>query len=160
MPIIRNSAKALLFHQGKLLLNSHLDRSGSPYYDLPGGGQEPFESMEEALIREVREETGLTVRPLRFLALAEEIFTDPQMRQRHPQYCHRMMHIFLAELVPGVPQTQAEPDFQQTGSVWVTPEEAGALPLVPIQLRGQIAQVLASSSPVYLGAVRRDEVCM
>ena len=93
MPIIRNSAKALLFHQGKLLLNSHLDRSGSPYYDLPGGGQEPFESME---IREVREETGLTVRPLRFLALAEEIFTDPQMRQRHPQYCHRVMHIFLA----------------------------------------------------------------
>ena len=160
MPIIRNSAKALLLHQGKLLLNSHLDSSGAVYYDLPGGGQNPFETMEEALVREVREETGLTVRPLRFLALAEEIFTNPQMRRRYPQYCHRVMHIFLAELVPGAPQAQAEPDFQQTGSVWVTPEEAGTLPLVPIQLRGRLGEGLASPSPVYLGSVLRAELCM
>lgn len=161
MPIIRNSAKAFLACQGKLLLNSHLDSTGAVYYDLPGGGQRPFETMEEAVVREVLEETGFTVRPVRFLALAEEIFTSRQMRERFPEYCHRMMHIFLVELISSVPQAKAELDFQQTGSVWVTPEESGSLPLVPTQLHGRVAEVLASPSPVYLGSVRHgEEVCM
>lgn len=161
MPMIRNSAKAFLVYQGKLLLNSHLDSSGAVYYDLPGGGQNPFETMEEAVVREVLEETGFTVRPVRFLALAEEIFTSPQMRERFPEYCHRMMHIFLAELISNIPQAKAELDFQQTGSAWVTPEEAENLPLVPTQLQGRVAEVLASPSPVYLGSVRHgEEVCM
>lgn len=160
MTAIRNSAKAFLVHQGRLLLNSHLDSTGAVYYDFPGGGQKPFETMEEAVVREVLEETGFTVRPVRFLALAEEIFTNRQMRERYPEYCHRVMHIFLAELVSQVPQAKAELDFQQTGSVWVTPEEAGELPLVPFQLRGRVAEVLASPSPVYLGSGRREDVCM
>lgn len=160
MTVIRNSAKAFLVHQGRLLLNAHLDSTGAVYYDLPGGGQKPFETMEEAVVREVLEETGFTVRPVRFLALAEEIFTNRQMRERYPEYCHRVMHIFLAELVSQAPQAKAELDFQQTGSVWVTPEEAGELPLVPFQLRGRVAEVLASPSPVYLGSRRREDVCM
>ncbi len=159
-PIIRNSAKALLLDRGKLLLNSHLDSTGNVYYDLPGGGQHPLETMEEAVVREVLEETGFTAEPIRFAAMAEEIFTNPDMQARFPQYCHRVMHIFLVRLCPNAPKAKAELDFQQTGSVWVLPEEAEAMPLVPIQLRGQVRQVLASETPVYLGSVRRDEICM
>ena len=54
--------------------------------------------MEEAVIREVLEETGLIVEPVRFAALCEEIFTDPDMRRRYPEYCHRTIHIFLARV--------------------------------------------------------------
>ena len=93
--MIRNSAKALILKDGKLLLNSHLTSTGELYYDLPGGGQNPYETMEEAVVREVREETGLRVEPVRFAALCEEIFTNEDMRRRFPQYCHRCMHIFL-----------------------------------------------------------------
>lgn len=160
MEMIRNSAKALFFHEGKLLLNSHLDSSGQVYYDLPGGGQHPYETMEEAVIREVLEETGLTVEPVRFAALAEEIFTSPDMRARYPEYCHRCMHIFQVKVMPGAVQEKAELDFQQTGSVWVTPEEAENLPLVPLQLRGRVREVLGAPVPVYMGSLRRDEVCM
>lgn len=157
--MIRNSTKALIYHNGRLLLNSHLTSAGELYYDLPGGGQEPYETMEEAVIREVLEETGLTVEPVRFAALCEEIFTDEQMRERWPEYCHRCMHIFLAQLLP-VPAQEHVLDFQQIGSGWFTPEEAEALPLVPLQLRGRVREVLESPAPLYLGSLRRDEVCM
>lgn len=159
--MIRNSAKALLLLDGKLLLNSHLTSAGELYYDLPGGGQHPYETMEEAVIREVREETGFSVRPLRFAALAEEIFTNPSMRARFPEYCHRTMHIFVVEAIPGtVREDVSELDFQQTGSAWFSPQEAEGLPLVPVQLRGRVREVLGSKEPVYLGSLRRDEVCM
>lgn len=111
-------------------------------------------------MREVLEETGLMVEPVRFAALAEEIFTDPDMRQRYPEYCHRTLHIFLARVASDTVGERIETDFQQTGSVWVPPEDAEGLPIVPLQLRGRVREVLASENPVYLGTVRRGEVCM
>ena len=100
MDMIRCSAKALLLSpDGRLLLNRCETSSGEEYFDLPGGGQHVYETMEEAVAREVLEETGLVVEPVRFAALCEEIFTDPDMRRRFPQYCHRTLHIFLARTV-------------------------------------------------------------
>ena len=95
MPI-RNSVKAVLLRDGKILCNRCAGESGAEYYALPGGGQRPFESMEEALAREVLEETGLTARAGRLLAVAEEIDCRAKARD-FPEYAHRIQHIFLAE---------------------------------------------------------------
>lgn len=94
MPI-RSAAKALMYENGKILLNSHKTESGRIYYDLPGGGQRQYETMEEAVIREVLEETGYTVEVVRFQCIAEEISEDPAMQTQYPEYTHRIMHIFL-----------------------------------------------------------------
>lgn len=160
MEMIRNSAKALVLKDGRLLLNRCETSAGEEYFDLPGGGQHVYETMEEAVAREVLEETGLAVEPVRFAALAEEIFTSRDMRKRYPEYCHRTLHIFLARVTSDTAGEKAETDFQQTGSVWVTPEKAESLPLVPVQLRGRVREVLSSDTPVYLGSLRRDDVCM
>ncbi len=58
---IRNASKALLYENGIILLNCHKTENDRVYYDLPGGGQHQYETMEEAVIREVLEETGYTV---------------------------------------------------------------------------------------------------
>ncbi len=152
---IRSEGKALIYENGKVLLNSHRTEEGAVYYDLPGGGQHLYETMEEAVVREVREETGIPVEPIRFQAIAEEIWDDPVMREQSPEYCHRMMHIFLVHPLPGGREEKSELDYQQTGSVWVTPEEADTLAVLPVQLRGRMREVLESPAPIYLGSIHQ-----
>jgi nucleoside triphosphatase len=66
---------------GALILNGNkqilLARSNKwkNRYTLPGGHIELGETMEEALRREVKEETGLEVKPIRFLNLQEAIYS-------------------------------------------------------------------------------------
>ena len=149
MPI-RCSAKAVLIHNGLILLNRCRDRD-EVYYDLPGGGQPLFESMEEAVRREVMEETGYSVVIDRFAAVAEEICTDPRIREKYPDYAHRILHIFLAHPADAAQQEVSETDYQQEGSVWVTPEEADALPMRPSNMTGQFRRILAADSCLFLG---------
>jgi 8-oxo-dGTP diphosphatase len=52
--VVRGSEVALVRHRG-----------GAMPWGLPGGGMHPHETLEEAVQREVREETGCTVRVVR-----------------------------------------------------------------------------------------------
>ena len=64
---MRLSAKAFLVDDGgRLLLLDCTDpaRPGVRWWELPGGGVEPGEDEVDALVREVREETGFTVEPV------------------------------------------------------------------------------------------------
>ena len=57
--IFRPSVYGVLIEDGKILLSRQWDG-----YDFPGGGMNIDETLEEALLREFWEETGLRVRPL------------------------------------------------------------------------------------------------
>jgi 8-oxo-dGTP diphosphatase len=67
---------ALVFNRGKILL---VERGKEPlrgYWSLPGGVLETGETLEQGVIREVREETGLEVKPLKILEIFERIIRD------------------------------------------------------------------------------------
>jgi 8-oxo-dGTP diphosphatase len=69
---------ALLFDRDRILL---VERGKDPlkgYWSLPGGVLEAGETLEEGVIREVREETGLEVKPLGVLEIFERIIRDSQ----------------------------------------------------------------------------------
>ena len=91
---IRSAAKAIIIKDDKILLNRCRHRDGSVYYDLPGGGQHQYESLEEAVCREVKEEAGYDVEVCRFAVLAEEIYTNKELREQYPNYTHRILLIF------------------------------------------------------------------
>ena len=55
----RISARAIIPGPGNTFLLEYIARDG--YYVFPGGGVEDGESLEDALIREVREESGFAV---------------------------------------------------------------------------------------------------
>lgn len=69
---IRPSARGILVENGKILL-SYEKNTG--VYMSPGGGLEDGETLEECCIREIREETGTDVVPLkRFITINEYCF--------------------------------------------------------------------------------------
>ena len=57
---VRPSVRGIVIQDGKVLMVHSIKYD---YYKFPGGGIEPGEGMEEALCREVREETGFAVDP-------------------------------------------------------------------------------------------------
>lgn len=61
--IFRVSAKGVVRMDGKILL---LRKAGG-MWDLPGGRIEDGEEPEAALVREILEETGIEVRPVRLI---------------------------------------------------------------------------------------------
>lgn len=155
---IRCTSKAIIFHDGRILLNRCRKRDGSIYYDLPGGGQHPYETMEDALIREVREETGYTVRIIRFAGLTEEIYTSEYMRNKYPEYTHRILHLFAAECedVPRVEPT--EKDLQMEEWVWLPLEQAEKQHINPEGIAQNLRSIVQKDVIVYISAKTIDAV--
>jgi len=69
--IFRPSVYAIIRHEDHVLL---LNMRSTGKLFLPGGGSEVGEWLEEALHREVREETGLEIEIERFVAFKEDFF--------------------------------------------------------------------------------------
>lgn len=155
MPI-RSTAKAIVLHDGKLLLNRCRDRWHGEYYTLPGGGQETYETMAETLIRECREETGYAVCPGRFAALCEEICDDPDMRERYPAYAHKMLHIFLCSLASERRETPTEVDDFQLGCEWVEIGRLSEITLLPAPLGAHITELVNGGPPLFLGSAHLE----
>jgi 8-oxo-dGTP pyrophosphatase MutT (NUDIX family) len=71
---VRPSASAVIFdRRGRLLLQQ---RSDGGQWGLPGGSVEIGESVHDAVIREVREETGLRVTVRRLVG----VYSDPALQ--------------------------------------------------------------------------------
>jgi 8-oxo-dGTP diphosphatase len=58
---MRKAVRAIVIKDDHLLL-MHRNRFGQEYYILAGGGIDPNETAEQALLREIKEETNLTVK--------------------------------------------------------------------------------------------------
>src|SRR5215471_1691207 len=92
---------ALIFtrtgRRGPILL---VERGGQPlkgYWSLPGGLVEPGERLEEAVKREIQEETNLLVEPVRLFEIFERIMRDAQGRTEY----HYVLADYVCKIVGG-----------------------------------------------------------
>ncbi len=60
----RVRARAIIIHEGKIV-SMYRERQGRIFYTFPGGGMEGNETEEECVKREVFEEFGLVVKPIK-----------------------------------------------------------------------------------------------
>ena len=78
------AVSAAIFRDGRVLIVRRGRPPAHGLYTLPGGGVELGETLEEAIIREVREETGLAIAPLALVGFREAIARDAAARiERH-----------------------------------------------------------------------------
>jgi nucleoside triphosphatase len=110
----------ILNPQGELfLMRSH---KWADCYVVPGGHVELGESMEDALRREVKEETALDIYDIQFLRFQEFIYDDAFWKRRH--------FIFF-DYVCCTDSTEVRLNDEAHEYLWVIPEEALKLPIEP-----------------------------
>lgn len=112
MPIV--TVGALIFdpEDRLLLLKTH---KWGDRYGLPGGKIEDGETMAQALVREVKEETGLDVEAVHF-ALAQDSIDS----QEFYKPIHMVLLNFICRSVGGLVTLNGEAE----AFAWVTPAEA------------------------------------
>jgi 8-oxo-dGTP diphosphatase len=78
------AVSAAIFRDGKVLIVRRGRAPAKGVYTLPGGGVELGETLEQAVIREVREETALDIEPVALVGFRQAIARDAAGRvERH-----------------------------------------------------------------------------
>lgn len=149
MPAIRNSAKAIIIHEGRVLLIRNQDATGN-WYICPGGGQHHGETLKQAVIREVYEETGCRVRVGQLRFVRDYIGRNHEFAARSGDQ-HQVEFYFTCDLLEAPADLNAGPerDQHQTGVEWIPLSDLPALRLYPRVL----ARTGLSPAKTYLGDV-------
>ncbi len=78
------AVSAAVFRDGRVLIVRRARPPAHGLYTLPGGGVELGETLEEAVIREIREETALEIEPVALVGFRQAIARDAAGRvERH-----------------------------------------------------------------------------
>lgn len=149
---IRSTAKAIIIQNEKIILNRCFDKNNGEYYSLPGGGQNKYETLHDAVIRECLEETGYKVIPTAFVALCEEICEDQNFREKYPEYMHKMYHIFRCDVSGDPPVSPTEKDSMQLSTEWIDISQLKTIKLLPKVVEDNIDKLINCEFALFLGS--------
>jgi 8-oxo-dGTP diphosphatase len=91
---------AIIFKQDSVLLIQRGQAPSLGKWSIPGGAVRLGERLEDAVVREVEEETLLKVRPKRIGKVIDRIFRDESGRVQY----HYVIVDYLCEVLEGEPQ--------------------------------------------------------
>lgn len=106
-----NITSCLVEHEGKFLIVGEDGRGRGGLYNFPGGHIDDLETLAEAAVREVKEESGYEVELTGVLGVYQSIYNEKQLNVGGP--------VFVGKLVGGEATTSAaHPEVR-----WVTADE-------------------------------------
>lgn len=119
----------MVTHQNKLLLMRRANSHGAGTWAMPGGHIDYGETPEAAAVREVREETGVTIADCAFRGISNDIF--------EAEHKHYITLWFVARYVAGEPRLNAPDEMSDVG--WFDWEQLPQPLFLPLQhlLAGQ-----------------------
>ena len=157
----RNSAKAIIVEDGRLLAICRDDPQWGEWHLLPGGGQEPGETLHDTLRREVFEEAGLTVAIGELVCVREYIGAHHEFADMDSDL-HQIELMFLCRrLGDAIPAPGPVPDATQIRVDWLPIDkldQSAFYPraIIPLLQSGALAGVGDGAPPhsvFYLGDV-------
>jgi 8-oxo-dGTP diphosphatase len=103
------AVSAAIIRDGKVLVVRRARKPALSLYTLPGGAVELGETLHEAVVREVREETQLTIEPVALAGHREVITRDAHGKVER----HFVILCFAARWIAGDPVLNEELDDAQ-----------------------------------------------
>jgi len=139
---MRQAVRAVVVKGGNLLV-VHRNKFGKEYYTLPGGGIDPGETPEQAMIRELYEETGISV-VLDRLVIVEEA-GDP----------FGVQYVYLCTYQSGEPALHPDSEEAQINKLgqnmytplWLPLSELSAAPFFSEKLKLVLLKGIAEGFP-------------
>lgn len=113
---------AVILDQGRVVLVKRKFPPLAGEWSIPGGRLEIGETLREAVVREAREETGLTVEPAEVLGVYDRLLRDDGGRILY----HYVLIDFLCRRLAGELQAGGDADDAR----WFSQEEIGKISLV------------------------------
>lgn len=145
-PSIRPTVRAVIRKGNFVLVLVKAWPSGQRYLTLPGGRQDPGETMTDCLLRECQEEIGALPEVGDILHVAD-VLRKGRTKTRH------LSEILFRATLPEdyIPRLGTRPDKRQIGTKWADLGSDGAqfLPRYDLALG-------APGAPVYLGRLRHE----
>jgi ADP-ribose pyrophosphatase YjhB (NUDIX family) len=112
------AVSAAIFRDGKVLIVRRARKPAINLYSLPGGAVEVGESLIDAVVREVREETQIDIEPVALAGHREAIMRDKEGRVER----HFVILSFASRWLRGEPVLNSELDDAR----WIDPAELSA----------------------------------
>ncbi|MDO8592041.1 MAG: NUDIX domain-containing protein [bacterium] len=135
---MRKRAVAIVLHNNNLLVMWR-KKGDREYYTLPGGGVEPGETVEEAVIREVKEETSLDIK------ISKQLY-------QHSYDDGTSQYFYLCDYISGEPQLDSqavELTKHRNGTnfykpMWLQVSKLSGTLLYPLEIRDWLINDLAA----------------
>ncbi len=154
---LRNAAKAVIIRDGHLLTTKNVGVLDNLFYLLPGGGQDPGETLTEAIQRECMEELGVSIQ------VGELLFVREYIADNH-EFAHVDGGIHAIELMFRCALDTEDPIFSATladtyqiGVEWLPLDALDDYSLYPQALKPYLTALAATppalKTPIYLGDV-------
>lgn len=138
-------ARGVCIKDDRILL-AHFDKKA--YYFLPGGHVEAAESAEDALVRELREETGLAITVKEFLGVFEHAWGDSESGQ------HEMNLIFSYDVAS---EAKVNSQVEHLSFEWVPLLELAGRKFLPKELVSSLLELPKGMTfPRFLSSIKQS----